>query len=181
MVSNVRVRLALPAEASDIVALQRAAWTGDLLMGPLVDQMSADDMVQVWHDAIVRPPLAHYRVLVALDDDRVVGFAAVGPSDDPDASERDSAVIDFLVDAAARGQGHSSRLLNAVVDTMRADGYVRATWWLRADDDALRSFLVATGWGPDGAHREVSTDDEEVRVKQLRLHTDISPEGVTEG
>lgn len=180
MLSNVRVRLALPAEASDIVALQRAAWANDPLMGPLLEQMSVDEMVQVWHAAIVRPPLAHYRVLVALEDDRVVGFTAVGPSDDPDATERDSAVIDFLVDESARGLGHSSRLLNAAVDTMRTDGYLRATWWLNAGDDELRAFLVGTGWGPDGAHREVTPDDEDVRVKQVRLHTDISPGNVTE-
>lgn len=183
------VRLAMPAEALQIVEIQRRAWAGDQLNRRMLDAVDAEQMAEVWHQAITRPPLAHFRVLVAIQPfgaaepgdepgstrqrTRVCGFAAIGPSDDPDADATDSLVAEFTVDPLLAGQGHEDRLMHAVVDTMQADGYERATWWVRSDDDALRAWLVDSGWAADGAHREVGTEDGIVRVKQVRLHTDI--------
>ena len=72
---------------------------------------------------------------------------------------------------------HGSRLLNAVVDTIRADGFRRVTVWVNSTDDVLRTFYTDSGWAPDGAHRELDLyGDGTVRVKQIRLHTDPSTE-----
>lgn len=184
------VRLALPAEAGQIAELQRRAWAADELERRMLDEVAVDTMTRIWDQAITRPPLAHFRVLVATQAfgqaepveagttrqrTRVCGFAAIGPSDDPDAGPTDSLVAEFHVDPLLAGQGHEDRLMHALVDTMRADGYERATWWLTSTDDARRAWLVDSGWGPDGAHREVGTEDGVVRVKQVRMHTDIRP------
>lgn len=179
------VRLAMPAEARQVAELQRRSWAGDPLQRRLLDELDTEAMVELWHHAITRPPLAHNRVLVAVetlpDQDgaarqRVCGFAAVGPSDDPDAEATDALVLGLTVDPLLRERGHEDRLLHAVVDTLRADGYERATWWVTSTDDALRAWLESTGWAPDGAHQEVGTEDGVVRVKQVRLHTDIRPD-----
>lgn len=167
------VRLALPAEAVDIARIQRRAWSHAGLEHA-VAAMSADEATRAWHAAIVRPPLAHLRVLVALGEAGVVGFAATGPSSDPDRGQFDATVAEFVVDPNHRGEGHGSRLINAAVDTLRTDGYGVATTWVRADDDALRGFLVSCGWAADGAHQEVAVDEEGQHVKLVRLHTDIS-------
>ncbi|MFT4217706.1 MAG: GNAT family N-acetyltransferase [Micropruina sp.] len=171
------VRLALPVEAAQIAAIQRRAWSQQL-PADVADSVFAgvdlDEMTQSWHAAIVRPPLAQFRVLVAVADDRVVGFAALGPSDDPDAEPgEDGIVAEFAIDPLAQRSGHGSRLLNACMDTLRADGFERATWWVRSTDDALRRFLVESGWAADGGHQEIGIDDA-TRVKLVRLHTDIS-------
>jgi hypothetical protein len=65
-------------------------------------------------------------------------------------------------------------LLQACADTLRADGFTRATWWVRATDDPLRAFLSGAGWAPDGAHAEVGDEADARGVKFVRLHTDIS-------
>lgn len=168
------VRLAMPAEAPTIAEVQRAAWASDPLLASGLSELSLADATQAWHHVIVAPPLAHYRVLVALDGPRVVGFALVGPSDDEDAEVTDSLVHEFVMHPASRRQGHGSRLMQAAVDTMQIDGYQRATWWVASTDDVLRGFLTDAGWAPDGAHRELTSDDESARLKQVRLHTDIS-------
>ena len=42
-------------------------------------------------------------------------------------------------------------------------------------DDARRAFLTEAGFAPDGAHRELDLHgDGSVRVKQVRLHADLS-------
>ena len=127
----------------------------------------------------MRPPMADFRVLVAVEPDKngeaeVRGFAAIGPSEDADAEHTDALVAEFAGDPRHRGQGHGSRLLNAVVDTLRADRFTRATWWVRTGDDATRRFLTEAGWGADGAHRETGTEDEQIRIKEVRLHTVIA-------
>jgi len=171
------VRLALPAEAGSIAALQRRGWTRSL-PGDVADEVLASvdlaAMTASWQDAILRPPLAQFRVLVALGDERVVGFAAIGPSDDPDAEAgADALVAEFVIDPAAQRRGHGSRLLNACVDTLRADRFTRVAWWVQANDDVLRQFLSEAGWAADGAHTEVALAEDAPRLKLVRLHTAI--------
>lgn len=173
------VRLALPTEATAIAEIQQRAWTDDPDLAVLTDEVSSTDAVTAWSEAIMRPPMADFRVLVAVEPDKngeaeVRGFAAIGPSEDADAEHTDALVAEFAVDPRHRGQGHGSRLLNAVVDTLRADRFTRATWWVRTGDDATRRFLTEAGWGADGAHRETGTEDEQIRIKEVRLHTVIA-------
>lgn len=171
------VRLALPAEAAQIAAIQRRSWSQVFppdVSADVLRRIDLADMTASWEHAIVRPPLAQHRVLVALADGRVVGFAAVGPSDDPDAApDADALLAEFVVDPQAQRQGHGSRLMNAVADTLRADGFSRATWWVRSTDDPTRRFALSAGWAADGAHQEVGTEDEALRVKLVRLHTGL--------
>jgi GNAT superfamily N-acetyltransferase len=171
------VRLALPAEAASIAAVQRRGWTQTLpadVAGEVLASVDLATMTERWEQAIMRPPLAHFRVLVAVGDDRLVGFAAVGPSDDPDAEAgEDGVVAEFVVDPQAQRRGHGSRLLNACIDTLRADAFVRVTWWVNATDDALRTFLTGAGWAADGAHTEVAVTDDGPSLKLVRLHTAI--------
>lgn len=173
------VRLALPQEAVDIARIQRRAWTDGGLLSAAAGQVSAEEATRAWHEAIVKPPLAHLRVLVAIGKAGVVGFAVTGPSGDEDRAATDGHIAEFIVDPKNRGEGHGSRLINAAVDTLRKDGYDVATMWVPSADDRLREFLASGGWGPDGAHQRVGFDeDEEGAIKLLRFHTDISAESV---
>ena len=162
----------MPAEAVDITRLQRRAWSAHPATADVLRTMAADEMARSWHDAILRPPLAHFRVLVAIDEQRqVTGFTVIGPSPDDDAVTTEGQIAEFIVDE--EGLEHSSRLVNAAVDTLRTDGYETATIWLAADDDERRQFFTECGWAPDGAHREIGSEDETARMKMIRLHTDI--------
>lgn len=164
------VRLALADEAARIAELQAGAWA----RAGLGDQLPDPQVVAAgWLAAITAPPLASYRVLVATGADHrtVTGFAAIGPSEDPDAAPTDAVVGEFVV--GRTGRGHGSRLLTAVIDTMRADGFERATWWVPTTDDGLRSFLTGCGWAPDGAHRWIGAEDGSASLRQVRLHTAI--------
>ncbi len=176
------VRLALPSEARQIAEIQRRHWLADPLTRRAAESLDVDAAAQSWSDAIARPPMAAFRVLVAVEGEGGVGphgqhvvvrgFAALGPSPDPDLGPTDAEVAEFVV--VPWGEGHEDRLLHAVADTARADHHDRLTWWLRTTDDSLRAWLTESGWAPDGAHREIGTEDGVVRIRQIRLHTDIT-------
>lgn len=167
------VRLAMPAEAAAIARLQRAAWQADhdeAMAAVFLGSVDEAGAAEAWRNAVVAPPLATMRVLVALDDGVVVGYAATGPSDDPDADAGDAAIADFVVDPAHRREGHGSRLMHAVADTLSADGFTRARAWIPSTFDGPRAFLVAQGFGADGAHQELATASG-ASLKLVRLHT----------
>ncbi len=171
------VRLAWPSESGAIAQLQRRSWA-ELPQGlgaELLAAIGVAEMTEAWHQLISRPSQAQHRVLVAVTETRLVGFASTAPGLDGDlVAGQDGEIAEFVVDPPARRLGHGSRLLNACADTLRADGFSRAVWWVASADDGLRRFLGTAGWAPDGAYREIGSEDETVRVKQLRLHTDLS-------
>ncbi len=172
------VRTAWADDAPAIAELQAVAWreTYGAVLPERVLDLDVDQAAAAWRSSLVAPPDARHRVLVALDRNRVVGFAVTGPATDPDCDPvADAEVAELVVSADARHQGHGSRLLHAVVDTLRADRFTRAVAWLVSTDDTRREFLEASGWAPDTAHRELDLDGTgTTTVKQVRLHTAFS-------
>jgi ribosomal protein S18 acetylase RimI-like enzyme len=179
--ADVSVRLAWAADAPAIAALQVRSWRqryADLLPAAVLEDLPVDAFTVQWEQSIARPREARHRVLVALERAAVRGFAATMPASDADADPaRDAEVTELAVDESSRGAGHGSRLLHAVVDTLRSDRFTRATLWVASTDDRVREFLLDQGWAADGAYRELDLyGDGTITVKQLRLHTDVTSE-----
>lgn len=179
--ADVSVRVAWADDAAAIARVQLRAWPamygGLLPPEALPSGAEAEEAAAAaWAAALNKPGDARNRVLVALERNRVVGFAITSPASDPDRDPiADGELSEFIVDPDERGKGHGSRLLQAAADTMRADKFSHAVTWLVSSDDALRSFLTDAGWAPDSAHRELDLDGSgRVRVKQVRLHTQLS-------
>jgi len=175
--ADAHVRPARADDAPAVAALQlrtwRAAYTG-VLTSEVLDALSEQDVAARWREAAASPPSPRHRLLVALADDDVVGFAAVGPSEDPDSDpEADAELVELLVDPGHGRAGHGSRLLSACVEAMRDEGFRRARVWVLASDEVLSGFLVSAGWAPDGATRDLDIGR---AVPQVRLHTDVRPE-----
>jgi len=176
--ADVSVRVAWPADAPAVAAVQVRAWRrgyAELLPQAVLDTLDPADFAAQWSSALETSRDARNRVLVALERATVRGFAVTGPSGDPDADPVAVGTIgELTVDPDATGRGHGSRLLQACADTLRSDHFTHATMWLNTVDDGLRSFLTGAGWAPDGAHRELDLHgDASVLVKQVRLHTDL--------
>ena len=106
--------------------------------------------------------------------ERVVGFAAVGPSVDADATETTGEVLALGVHPDARRGGHGSRLLNAAVDTLRGNGFHSMSVWLLVDDQDTRAFLTAAGLSPDSAYRDRVIDVDGKVSREVRLSADLS-------
>lgn len=177
--ADVSVRVAWPADAPMIAAVQVASWRESysaLLPAEILETLPTDQFAAHWQTSITKPADARQRVLVALERASVRGFTTTAPSTDQDADPGSDAELgEIVVDPQHLGQGHGSRLLHAAADTLRADGFHRATTWVGTTDDVRRVFLVDQGWAPDGAFRELDlAGDGAVLVKQVRLHTSLA-------
>jgi ribosomal protein S18 acetylase RimI-like enzyme len=177
--ADVSVRVGWADDAAGIAAVQVAAWRREyagLLPAEVLDSLDVEEFAGAWHASLNSPQDARNRVLVALERSTVRGFAVTGPAGDPDLDPiAHGEISELTVHPDTTGHGHGSRLVQACADTLRADRFTTALVWLNAGDDARRAFLTAAGWAPDGAHRELDLHgDGSVRVKQVRLHTDLS-------
>lgn len=176
--ADVSVRVAWADDAPAIAELQLRTWQEQYADVLPPDALPRDigAAAAAWQSSLSRPPDARNRVLVALERNRVVGFAILAPASDPDCDPvSDAELMELTVAPDERGKGHGSRLLQAAADTMQADRFTRAVLWAIADDDALRTFLTDAGWAADSAHRGLDFDGTGATiVKQVRLHTSLA-------
>ncbi|HVV29710.1 MAG TPA: GNAT family N-acetyltransferase [Mycobacteriales bacterium] len=172
---DTHVRLALPRDVAAVAAIQARVWRQtyrELFPEQVLAELESAATVQ-WTQAVMAPPTDAHHLLVALDGVRVVGFAAVAPSEDADAEPTQVGELAILtVDPSSRGAGHGSRLLSAAAETMATNGLRTATSWVPEADTALRHFLESAGWAADGARRSLDTGG--APLVELRLHTALA-------
>lgn len=181
--AEVSVRPARPEDAAAIARVQGITWRTayrSVLPPALLDGWDDDAAVQAWHAAVVSPPTPAHGVLVAMERQDVVGFAAFGPAelvDDeaPDADGPTAEIVTLLVEPRWGRRGHGSRLLAAVVDLTRATGARRLQTWLAEDDRASATFFESAGWAPQGWARTLDTGAAPLR--EVRWHTVLDAGG----
>lgn len=176
-VADASVRVATPWDVDAVGEVQSVLWReayASLLAPDALAGATPGEFARVWRESLAQPPSPAYRLLVACAGEEVVGFAAIGPSADPDATDVDAELLVAGVRPEARRGGHGSRLLNATVDTAGLTGFARVRTWLLESDRSTRAFLEAAGFIPDGARRERVTGPEEGDIAgELRLTVDV--------
>ena len=170
-VADVSVRPARPEDAERVATVQLSTWrTAYSFLPDDALDVPLEQAAALWLRAIEVPPSPTHRVLVAMEGDELVGFAASGPAEDEGADAVEVATL--LVEPRWGRRGHGSRLLAATVDHWRGDGATTAVSWVWERDVASQAFLTGAGWEPDGAARGLDTG---LRIeRQVRLHADVS-------
>jgi GNAT superfamily N-acetyltransferase len=174
--SNVLVRPARLGDPLLISTVQARAWTmayGNLLPEATVAALTPQALLPAWQRAVSQPPSPKHAVLVAVADDILVGFAAVGPSEDRDAADTDGQLAVLAVDPLHQRQGHGSRLLAAAVDHLRTHGLTAMTVWVPEGDLARGAFFSSAGMLADGARRTYAGAQDST-VAEIRFAADLA-------
>ncbi len=127
-------------------------------MADAADALPAADIEQQWAAAISSPPSRKHRVFVATDGPRVVGFAALAPTE----------IIALEVAPEYRRQGHGSRLLAACVDTLRVAEATEVRAWAFEGDTAREAFFEGAGLGEGGVRRVIEGPNGELAERLWR-------------
>jgi ribosomal protein S18 acetylase RimI-like enzyme len=164
--ADASVRRARPSDVPAIAAVQARAWRqaySDLLTEELTAQLTPDRFVTAW-----KAELAAATVFVATSGEAVVGVAAVRTGQTEEAGPPAAEIAALVVDPARQRQGHGSRLLSAVTDTLRQEGTGQVNTWAPSVDAARLRFLTSAGLEPDGAQRVLENGNGET-VVEIRL------------
>lgn len=176
--ADVSVREARPADVPEIARIQVDTWQTaytKILPAEVLASITVDTAVPAWLAAVQAPPSPRHHVLVAQEQQWLVGFVAVGPAEDLEDGDPDPETTaqlgPLLVEPRWGRRGHGSRLLAAAVDFARGDGMRRVVTWIPTADTASLNFLRSAGWEADGYARELDTGAGEIR--ELRLHVSL--------
>ena len=139
----------------------------------LLDEWDEAAATASWHAAVSTPPTPGHGVLVALERQAVVGFAAYGPAElsadeRPDPAGPTTEISTLLVEPRWGRRGHGSRLLAAVADLARDGGAARLQTWVLEPDRVSADFYESAGWAPDGWARTLDTGGAPLR--EVRWH-----------
>ena len=165
----VRVREATEADLEAVAALRVRGWRYAYrgLMPP--EYLAGLDAAA--HAARRRETFAATRGtttdLVAVEDDgRIVGWAALGPCRDEDASPGDGEVYALYAEPERIGTGIGRALLEEVGARLARQGRPRLLLWVAKGNERARRFYERAGFAPDGA--EESFDAGGVPVPEVR-------------
>jgi len=187
--AEVSVRPARPDDAAAVARVQVVTWRTayrDVLPAAVLDDWDEDAAGETWRAAVTSPPTPGHGVLVAVERDEVVGFAAYGPAElgageAPHPAGPTTEIATLLVEPRWGRRGHGSRLLAAVADLARASGTARLQVWLPEADHVSAGFFESAGWAPQGWARTLDTGGAPLR--ELRWHamlTDDPPDEAEE-
>jgi ribosomal protein S18 acetylase RimI-like enzyme len=144
-----------PATAADAPAMGRlvvrawqAAYRGQM-PDAYLDWLRAEDRAAYWDGALRREDLRGV-VLVAERDGEVVGFAAAGPSPDPEGAGE---LFAINLDPDHWGAGAGRALLEAAQAELGRMGFAESVLWVLPGNARARRFYEIAGWVADGTER----------------------------
>lgn len=177
--ADASVRAAAVNDAPAVGQVQALVWQEayDGIVPPRVHAaFDPQAFAAAWRDSLRTPPEGVHRLLVACSADQVVGFVAIGPSQDPDAGQTTGEMTALGVHPQHRRHGHGSRLVNAAVDILRDAGAEDVAAWCLVEHEGVRAFLTGSGLEPDGAFRDRVVSPEEDTAREVRLVAALTAE-----
>jgi GNAT superfamily N-acetyltransferase len=138
--------LVRPAELTDarsIAEVHVQGWReayAHLVPAENLARLSAEQRELRWAEIIPHP---NADIWVATDEERVIGFAGAGPSQDADPV-RDLELQSLYVLASYYGAGAGQRLIEAVLEGSPA------SLWVADDNPRARAFYARNKFVPDG-------------------------------
>ena len=178
---DVEIRPAVPEDAQAISDLHTRSFRVSYQYLPETGrslETGDERRAEFWEKLLERH---HESTLLAVCDDRMIGFIRFGPSPDDDSDEETGHIFSVHVDPDLTGSGVGGRLVRAAVSAMSGN-HRAATLWALSDNESAHRFYERLGWRRDGATRteklSIGHGDGD-RVEVIRFHLDLveMPEG----
>ena len=164
------IRLARAADAAAIAEIHvlswQAAYAGQL-PDDYLDNLSISDRQHRWAQALSEPTRPDH-VFIITEEGLAVGFAAIGPSSDDDASTGTGELRAIYLHPRYWNRGLGRRLHDHALAALGNDGHRRATLWVLRTNNRARRFYQRSGWLSDDTTK-IDTIDSLV-LEEVRYH-----------
>jgi ribosomal protein S18 acetylase RimI-like enzyme len=168
----VHLRPARPGDAGGIARVHIASWQRayrHVFPAQYLAALSVQQREERWLLALTQ---GTHAIVVAEDDDAIVGFVAAGASRDEDVPEgRVGELLTIYVTPRSWGTGIGRRLHDAAIQSLADGGYAEATLWVLDSNQRARGFYERRGWSPDGAVKHGERGGS--AITELRYRRDV--------
>jgi len=145
----------------------QAAYRG-IVSDVFLDGLNAAERATRWAE-VLRDP--NCKLLVAMKDDRVLGFVSFGKSREEQAAPRDGEVWTMYVDPTSWRQGVGQALMREALSALERGGYAAVwVWVLQANSQAI-AFYESCGFAlQPGTYRCFKLGGQDVAEVSLLHH-----------
>jgi len=164
------IREATVEDAWAIATVHVCSWQAvyrGLLPDEMLDGLSVADRQRRWAE-VLSQSVPRRATLVFCREERVLGFASVGPQRadgaDPEAGE----LYAIYLDPGHWRRGLGARLYAAALERLRSDGFGHAVLWVLVGNERAIGFYRQAGWTPDGG-QQTETGPDEVPLNEIRF------------
>jgi len=153
---QIRIRDAVHRDADEIAAAHIASWRAaytHIFPSSIFDSPDFDrSRIEMWQ-RWTHSPTADRRLVVAVGNDRVVGFAHTGLRDDPGRDEDPACgeLFGFYAHPDVWGTDAAKLLMNSALSSLGDLGVDRAVVWTFAEASRARAFYEKSGWSSTGS------------------------------
>jgi GNAT superfamily N-acetyltransferase len=155
MKHDLALRPAQPGDEPGVAGVHVRSWQiayAGLMPASYLDSLRPEDRVDSY--TFAEQDADSPATVVAVEDDRIVGFATSGPARDRGMSSS-AEVYALYVDPARWGHGVGRALIVAARKGLVGLGYTEAALWVLDGNTRAERFYERDGWHRDGSrHRE---------------------------
>ncbi len=172
---EVVVRQARPGDARGIAEVSVASrrWSyHDLLAEADLDTLSVEEATADFAEGLAELPPGS-AVFVTELAGRLVGYAYVLPSPDPDVPPGTSELGSLYVTEDIAGTGVARALMTAAIEHARVAGHGFLTAWVRPENGRARRFYEKCGAQPDGGERSGPHDVLPIEIQEIRYRMSL--------
>ena len=137
----------------------------------MLDELSIEKRLEVWKEQLINPKPETFN-FVALVDGVLAGWVTGGITREDDVSEEVGELYGIYVHPDYIGKGLGSKLINKLLDTLKVEGYKKATLWVLTSNEKSRKWYESKGWKVDG---KIKIDKREgYDLHETRYTTDLT-------
>lgn len=161
---NVKVREAKIHDAPHIAEVHVKTWQ-HAYKGQIPDSylnsLSIEQRTEGWKKQLESPEKGVYSFVVEVDG-RVVGWCTAGFSRDEDAVKEVGEIYGIYIHPDYMRTGLGSQLSNQALNSLRNDGYRKATLWVLITNEKTRKWYEKKGWRVEGKTKTDKRGDVEL-------------------
>jgi GNAT superfamily N-acetyltransferase len=161
-----------PARTDDVAtvgAIHVRSWQAayaDAMPTEWLAGLDPADRAAMWARAL--EPGARTRLLVAEQDGRVVGFAAVAPAHDDEVQDDAGDLLAIYLEPEVIGTGVGRELIAGARAALVEQGFDSAMLWVLESNDRARRFYERDGWTFDGGRSDYEVGDAHLPIVRYR-------------
>lgn len=135
-----------------------------------LNKLSVEERTQKWI-GILSSQKNKNLTFLALDENEVLGFCSVGPTEDKRLSKITGELHALYVHPSKHRQGLGSALMKTGVDKLIKQGFKKAIVWVLKSNKSALQFYETAGWKADGKNRKDKRG--KVTLEDIRLGMDL--------